>query len=70
MFSTLVSMSGITAAIPLRVLRFPDQVAARRRARLTCAAPGLPATPWWPYVAVVFSVLFIWYSRNTGEAAV
>ena len=65
-FNTLVLMTGITAAVPygfsaLAQLKWGlRDRAAVHRARLArdLAVAGL---------ALLFSVLFIWYSRNTGQ---
>jgi APA family basic amino acid/polyamine antiporter len=65
-FTTLVLMSGITAAIPygfsalaqLKWRRADQRLASTRRfVRDVVVA----------VVSLVFSILFIWYSRNTGQ---
>ena len=67
MFNTLVFMSGITAAIPYALLRAgPDQVAAAWTTA-SVHTPRFARDVTVAVVGLVFSVLFIVYSRNTGE---
>lgn len=65
-FNTLVFMSGITAAIP-----YAFSALAQLKWRITDArtvqTPRLVRDLAVSLVALVFSVLFIIYSRNTGE---
>jgi APA family basic amino acid/polyamine antiporter len=67
-FTTLVLMSGITAAIPYAFSalaqlkwRFADR-------RADVQTPRFIRDSIVAGLAVVFSVLFIWYSRNTGNS--
>ena len=53
---------------PVRLLRpRPDQMAARRPAA-RCKAPRFARDMIVAVVSLVFSILFIWYSRNTGNS--
>jgi APA family basic amino acid/polyamine antiporter len=66
-FTTLVLMTGITAAIPyafsaLAQIKWTEQ---RRRAGAT-GRFALDITV--AVLSLVFSILFIWYSRNTGQS--
>jgi APA family basic amino acid/polyamine antiporter len=65
-FNTLVFMSGITAAIP-----YAFSALAQIKWRLVdgreLSTPRVTRDLIVAGVAVVFSVLLIWYSRNTGE---
>jgi APA family basic amino acid/polyamine antiporter len=67
-FNTLVFMSGITAAIPYGLSALAQIKWLVREGR-QLHAPRVARDVIVAVVAVVFSVLFIWYSRNTGEAA-
>ena len=68
-FNTLVLMSGITAAIPYALLRArPDQVAAARTAATRAHPAVRRATSRSRSSRWSSRSLFIWYSRNTGEA--
>jgi APA family basic amino acid/polyamine antiporter len=66
-FNTLVFMSGITAAIP-----YGFSAAAQIKWRLidgrTLHTPRVVRDVGIAVVGLVFSVLFIWYSRNTGSS--
>ncbi|MEU4159068.1 amino acid permease [Actinoplanes sp. NPDC026670] len=57
-FNTLVLMSGITAAIPY---------AFSALAKLKWRREGGVADLIIAVVALIFSILFIWYSRNSGD---
>jgi basic amino acid/polyamine antiporter, APA family len=65
-FNTLVFMSGITAAIP-----YAFSALAQAKWRLVdhreLHTPRFVRDVGIAVVGLVFSVLFIWYSRNTGE---
>ena len=69
MFNTLVFMSGITAAIPYGFSALA-QIKWRIRDGRELHTPRFGRDVAVAVVAVVFSVLFIWYSRNTGETDV
>ena len=68
-FNTLVFMSGITAAIPYGFSALA-QLSWRIRERRTIQTARLVRDAGVAAVALVFSVLFIVYSRNTGEDTV
>jgi basic amino acid/polyamine antiporter, APA family len=65
-FNTLVFMSGITAAIPYGFSALA-QIKWRLMDGRELQTPRVVRDVIISVVAVVFSVLFIWYSRNTGE---
>jgi APA family basic amino acid/polyamine antiporter len=66
-FTTLVLMSGITAAIP-----YAFSALAQMKWRLidhrTLDTPRFVRDMVVAVVSLVFSILFIWYSRNTGNS--
>jgi basic amino acid/polyamine antiporter, APA family len=64
-FTTLVLMTGITAAIPYGFSALA-QLKWRRDDRRRFHTPRFVRDMTVAVVALVFSVLFIWYSRNTG----
>jgi basic amino acid/polyamine antiporter, APA family len=64
-FNTLVFMSGITAAIPYGFSALA-QIKWRVRDHRTLHTPRFARDVGIAVVGLVFSVLFIWYSRNTG----
>ncbi len=68
-FNTLVFMSGITAAIPYAFSALA-QIKWRLQDGREMHTPRVVRDTTIAVVAVVFSVLFIWYSRNTGETEV
>jgi APA family basic amino acid/polyamine antiporter len=65
-FNTLVFMSGITAAIPYAFSALA-QIKWRMVDHRQVHAPRFVRDVGIAVVGLVFSVLFIWYSRNTGE---
>ena len=67
-FNTLVFMSGITAAIPYGFSALA-QIKWRVRDGRQLHTPRVARDVIVAVVSVVFSVLFIWFSRNTGEEA-
>jgi basic amino acid/polyamine antiporter, APA family len=66
-FTTLVLMTGITAAIPYAFSGLA-QIKWRLADRRTIQTPRLSRDLLVAVVAVVFSVLFVVYSRNTGQS--
>jgi APA family basic amino acid/polyamine antiporter len=65
-FTTLVLMTGITAAIPYAfsaLAQIKWRLADHRRMQ----TPRFVRDMAVAILAVVFSILFIWYSRNTGS---
>ena len=66
-FNTLVFMSGITAAIPYGFSALA-QIKWRREDNRAIQTPRFVRDVSVAVIALVFSVLFIWYSRNTGES--
>jgi APA family basic amino acid/polyamine antiporter len=60
-FTTLVLMTGITAAIPYAF----SALAQLKWRRPHTARFGRDATV--AVLSLVFSILFVWYSRNTGD---
>jgi basic amino acid/polyamine antiporter, APA family len=65
-FNTLVYMSGITAAIPYAFSALA-QIKWRLVDHRELQTPRFVRDVGVATVGLVFSVLFIWYSRNTGE---
>jgi basic amino acid/polyamine antiporter, APA family len=65
-FTTLVLMTGITAAIPYGFSALA-QLKWRWVDHRTVHTPHLVRDLVVTVVSIVFSVLFIWYSRNTGH---
>src|SRR3954452_11629542 len=65
-FNTLVFMSGITAAIPYGFSALA-QIKWRMVDHRQLHTPRFVRDVGIAVVGLVFSVLFIWYSRNTGE---
>jgi APA family basic amino acid/polyamine antiporter len=66
-FTTLVLMTGITAAIPYAFSALA-QIKWRWIDHKTLHTPRFIRDMVVAVVSVVFSVLFIWYSRNTGHS--
>ena len=64
-FTTLVLMTGITAAIPYAFSALA-QLKWRWTDRQKYQAPRFVRDALVAVLALLFSVLFIWYSRNTG----
>lgn len=65
-FTTLVLMTGITAAIPYGFSALA-QLKWRRADNEQIQTPRFVRDMVVATVALVFSILFIWYSRNTGN---
>src|SRR3954462_947196 len=65
-FTTLVLMTGITAAIPYGFSALA-QIKWRVADHRVLETPRFVRDMTVAVVSVVFSVLFIWYSRNTGH---
>jgi APA family basic amino acid/polyamine antiporter len=66
-FTTLVLMTGITAAIPYAFSALA-QLKWRLADHRAIQTPHFVRDSVVAALAVVFSVLFIWYSRNTGQS--
>jgi APA family basic amino acid/polyamine antiporter len=66
-FTTLVLMTGITAAIPYGFSALA-QVKWRLADHRAIETPRFVRDMTVAVVSLVFSVLFIWYSRNTGNS--
>jgi APA family basic amino acid/polyamine antiporter len=66
-FTTLVLMTGITAAIPY-LFSALAQIKWRWHDHKTVETPRFVRDMIVAVLAVVFSILFIWYSRNTGNS--
>ena len=66
-FTTLVLMTGITAAIPYAFSALA-QIKWRLMDHRTLDTPRFVRDMIVAILALVFSILFIWYSRNTGHS--
>lgn len=67
-FTTLVLMTGITAAIPYAFSALA-QIKWRRDDRRALVTTRFLRDVVVAAIALVFSILFIWYSRNTGASS-
>jgi APA family basic amino acid/polyamine antiporter len=65
-FTTLVLMTGITAAIPYAFSALP-LLTGRRADHRALETPRFVRDTIIAGLSLVFSILFIWYSRNTGH---
>lgn len=65
-FTTLVLMTGITAAIPYAFSALA-QIKWRLADRREVVTPRFARDVVVAGISLVFSILFIWYSRNTGN---
>jgi basic amino acid/polyamine antiporter, APA family len=66
-FTTLVLMTGITAAIPYAFSALA-QIKWRWVDQKTLDTPRFARDLTVAIVSLIFSILFIWYSRNTGNS--
>ena len=66
-FTTLVLMTGITAAIPYAFSALA-QLKWRLMDHRSVETPRFIRDMIVAVVSLVFSILFIWYSRNTGQS--
>jgi APA family basic amino acid/polyamine antiporter len=66
-FTTLVLMTGITAAIPYGFSALA-QIKWRLADQRTMHTPRFARDMIVAVLVLVFSILFIWYSRNTGHS--
>ena len=66
-FTTLVLMTGITAAIPYAFSALA-QMKWRLADHRAIETPRFVRDMVVAVVSLVFSILFIWYSRNTGHS--
>jgi APA family basic amino acid/polyamine antiporter len=66
-FTTLVLMTGITAAIPYAFSALA-QIKWRWIDHQTLDTPRFARDITVAIVSLIFSILFIWYSRNTGNS--
>jgi APA family basic amino acid/polyamine antiporter len=65
-FTTLILMTGITAAIPYGFSALA-QIKRRWANHRELQTPRFARDMIVAVLALVFSILFIWYSRNTGH---
>ena len=66
-FTTLVLMTGITAAIPYAFSALA-QIKWRWADHKSVQTPRLVRDMTVAVISLVFSILFIWYSRNSGQS--